>query len=237
MCATTGTASRLQHLIMPHPARRQISPAHVRQCRLGPRVLFGVVVFPFDRDGAVVADAVQLDHDLLNAVGVAGAAGGDEVPAVERMAHRAMPAQQARPRVLADDLHALDMSAVDVLAQLADELHDRHALPFHVRAVEVEADDAFIALLAHEVDVIARGLDVAHGSFARMAFEIERDTVLLARVPNRAEALGEQLQTDLPYIRDVVTFELRGQRREEEEMAPAVGRRADETRPSDFSIL
>ena len=35
------------------------------------------------------------------------------------------------------------------LAELADELDHRHALPFHVRAVEVEADDALVAGLVH----------------------------------------------------------------------------------------
>ncbi len=121
---------------------------NIGQRRLGPGVLLGVVVFPFDADGAVEADAVQLDQDLLDAVGVAGRAGGDEVPAVERMAHRPMAAQQAGAGVLADHLHALDVGAVDELAELADELDDRDALPFHVRAVEVEADHAVVAGLA-----------------------------------------------------------------------------------------
>ena len=55
-------------------------------------MLLGVVVFPLDVDGPVVAGPVQLDHDFLNAVGVAGAAGGDEVPAVQLVPHRPMPA-------------------------------------------------------------------------------------------------------------------------------------------------
>src|SRR5687767_13478776 len=95
--------SRLQHLIMPHPARRQIGLPAIRQRCLGAGVLLRVVVFPFDGDGAVVADAVEFNEDFLAAIGVAGGAGGDEVPAVERMAHGAVAAEQAGAGVLADD--------------------------------------------------------------------------------------------------------------------------------------
>src|SRR6185436_15794126 len=137
---------------------------------------------------------VQLDQDLLDAVGVAGGAGRHEVPTVERMAHGAMAAQEAGARVFADDLDALDVGAVDEVLELADELDDGDALPFHVRAVEVEADDALVAGLAHVVDVVAGRFQVAHCPLTRMAFEVERGAVLLARVPYRAKALDEQLQ-------------------------------------------
>src|SRR5438093_7503002 len=102
-------------------------------------MLFGVVVFPFDADGAVVPDSIQLDHDFFDAVGVALRAGGDKVPAVEPMAHRAMAAQKPGPRVLANHLNSLDVSAVNALAELADKLHDRDALPFHVGTIQVKA--------------------------------------------------------------------------------------------------
>ncbi len=39
---------RLQLLVMPHRARRLICPMHVCQGRFRSRVLFDVVVFPFD---------------------------------------------------------------------------------------------------------------------------------------------------------------------------------------------
>ena len=55
------------------PLGGRSAAADVGQGRLGPGVLLGVVVFPLDADGAVEADAVQLDEDLLDAVGVAGA--------------------------------------------------------------------------------------------------------------------------------------------------------------------
>src|SRR5436189_2779 len=119
---------------MPHPARRQIRSMDVSESGLCARVLFGVVVFPFDVDGAVEADAVQLDHDLLHAVGVAGTAGRHEVPAIEGVAHRPMPAQKPGPGMLPAHLHSLDVSAMDEVAELTDELDYRDALPFHVRA-------------------------------------------------------------------------------------------------------
>ena len=62
-------------------------------------------------------------------------------PLVQWPIGRWPPSRPAR-QCLADHLHALDVGAVDALAELADELDHRHVLPFHVRAVEVEADDA-----------------------------------------------------------------------------------------------
>src|SRR5207248_1279922 len=107
-----------QHFIVPHAAGWQIRAPNIRQRRLGPRVLLGIVVLPLDAHGAVVTDAVQFDHNLLDAVGITGRPGGDEVPAVEAMAHRPMPAEQASAGVLANDLDALDVRTVDPLAEL-----------------------------------------------------------------------------------------------------------------------
>src|SRR6266480_2798147 len=103
---------------MPHATRGQIGATAVRQGGLGAGVLLGVVVFPFNADRAVEADAVELDENFLAAIGVAGGSRGDEVPAVGGMAHRAMAAEQAGAGVLADDLHALDVGAVDIFAEL-----------------------------------------------------------------------------------------------------------------------
>src|ERR1043166_7632339 len=61
---------RLQHLIMPHAARWQVRLSAIRQRCLRSRVLLGVVIFPFDRYRAVEADAIQLDEDLLAAIGI-----------------------------------------------------------------------------------------------------------------------------------------------------------------------
>src|SRR5262245_50845715 len=118
------------------------------------------------------------------------------------MPHGTMAAEQTGAGMFAADLHALDVSAVDELTELADELHDGDALPFHVAAVEVEADDAFIAGLAHVVDVIGGRFDVPHGAFARVAFEIERDAIFLAGVPHGSEALYEQFEAHLPRVGD-----------------------------------
>ena len=113
----------------------------------------------------------------------------------------------------------------------------RHALPFHVRAVEVEADDAVVAGLVHDVEVIAGRFDVAHRPLARMAFQIEGHAVLLARVPDRAEALDQQFQADLADVGDGVAADARRQRREQEQVAPAMGRRADEAGQGDLAVL
>jgi hypothetical protein len=61
-------------------------------------LLRGVVVLPLDVHRPVVAGPVQLDEDLLQAVGVARRAGRHEVPAVVAVPHRPVPAQKT-PRV------------------------------------------------------------------------------------------------------------------------------------------
>ena len=70
-----------------------------------------------------------------------------------------------------------------------------------------------------------------------MAFQIESDAVLLARVQHRAEAFDEQFQADLADVGDVVAADAAGQRREQEPVAPAVGRRADEARHGHLAVL
>ena len=77
------------------------------------------------------------------------------VPAVTKfqplaaVAHRPMPAEPAGPAMLARHPDSLDVGAVDEFAELADEIDHRDVLPFHVRAVEIEADDALVAGLVH----------------------------------------------------------------------------------------
>src|SRR5579883_2664502 len=115
-------------------------------------MLLGVVILPFDIDGTIESHAIQFDKDFFQTIGIAGGAGRDEVPAVGPVAHRPMAAEQAAARVLADHLHSLDVSAVDAVAELADELDHRYALPFHVRAVEIETDHAAVAGLVHRLD-------------------------------------------------------------------------------------
>src|SRR5260370_24468347 len=105
------------------------------------------------------------------------------------MSHGPVSAQEAGAGVRADHLHPLDVGAVDEVAELADELNDGYPLPFHVRAVEIEADRAFVAGFAHVINVIAGRLDVAHGPLARMTFQIEGDAGVLACVQDRLEAL------------------------------------------------
>ena len=98
---------------------------------LGAGVLFGVVVFPFDVHGAVVAGAIQLDRIVLPRLLASRA-----VPAVTKFQPLCLSpigrCPPSRPCVCAaDDLHALDMGAVNPVLELADELDDltRLAIP------------------------------------------------------------------------------------------------------------
>src|ERR1051325_5052327 len=70
-----------------------------------------------------------------------------------------------------------------------------------------------------------------------MAFQIEGDAVLLACVPDRAEALDQQFEADLPRVGDRMAADRRRQRREQEEVAPAMSRRADEAGQGELAIL
>ena len=70
-----------------------------------------------------------------------------------------------------------------------------------------------------------------------MAFQIERHAVLLAQVQNGAEAFDQQFQAHLAHVGDLVAADACGQRREQEPVAPAVGRRADEARQRHLAVL
>src|SRR6266481_297182 len=113
---------------MAHAAGRQVGAADVGQGGLCPRMLLGVVVFPLDAHGAVVTDSIQLDHDLFDTVGVALSPGRDKIPAVEPMPHGPMASQETRASMLAGHLHSFDVSAMNALAELANELHHTHPL-------------------------------------------------------------------------------------------------------------
>src|SRR5262245_50389251 len=139
---------------MSHAARRQVGAVDIGESGLGASVLLGVVIFPLDADGAVISDAIQLDQDFFNAVGVTLRPGRDKIPAVESMAHGPMAAEETRPRVLATHLHSFNMSAMNPFAEFTDELDHTDALPFHMRAVQVEAYHIGIAGLVHRREII-----------------------------------------------------------------------------------
>src|SRR6516165_4589719 len=70
-----------------------------------------------------------------------------------------------------------------------------------------------------------------------MALQIEGNAVLLTRVPDGGETLDQQLEADLAHVRNCIPRDARGQGRKQEEMTPAMGRRADESGQSDLAIL
>ena len=146
-------------------------------------------------------------------------------------------AQKTGPCVFPNHLNSLDVGAVNALAELADKLHDRDALPFQVGTIQVEANDFGITGFIQGRQVIAGRLQISHGAFAGMAFEVKSDAVLLASIEHRFEPLHEQFQTDLADIGYGMTGNAAGQGWEEEEMAPAMSRRADEAGHGHFAIL
>ncbi len=77
-CQRKLQQSAFEHLVVFHTARGQIGfPAVCQRC-LGSGMLLGIVVFPFDADRSVKADAVEFDENLFQAVGIAA------VPAVTK---------------------------------------------------------------------------------------------------------------------------------------------------------
>ena len=64
--------------------------------------------------------------------------------------------------------------------------------------------------LVEEGEVVRRRLDVAHGPLAGVALQVERETVLLAGVEDRAEAFDQQFQADLADVGDRMAADLGG---------------------------
>ena len=204
----------------------------------GAGFLFGVVVLPLDVDRPGIARAVEFDDQLLDVHRVAPAARGDEIPAQEFAPHRPVTAEAAGPGGAVDHLHPLDVGRVDPVGILAHELDRAHPLPHHVAGIEVEADDvAAVAGPLQEAHVVAGALDVAHGTFARVALQVERHAILPAGVEHRGEALREQFEAHLQHLRDRAAADGPRARRELEPVAPAVGRRADEAGYRDVTVL
>lgn len=98
------------------------------------------------------------------------------------MAHGAMPTKPACPAMFFHYLNTFNMGAMDSVSKFPDEMNHRDILPFHVRAIEVEPNHALITCFIHGLEVIVCGFEIAHGSFAWVALEVEGDTVFLASV-------------------------------------------------------
>src|SRR5690606_14586392 len=103
----------------------------------GALVAVHAAVFPFDGQGAGVADVVQRADDFLEVH--AAAAQGTEVPAATRVAEVEVARKDARAAVELDD-GVLHVDVVDAVAEAADELDRIDALPEQVARVEVEAE-------------------------------------------------------------------------------------------------
>src|SRR5579883_2368042 len=105
------------------------------------------------------------------------------------MPHRPVTAQPTRPAMLTRHPHAFHVCAVNVVLEFADELDHRDVLPFHVRAIEIEPHNSLEPCVVHVRDVIAGALDIAHRPFGGVAFEVERDALLAALIPELPETL------------------------------------------------
>src|SRR5262245_37319705 len=104
-----------------------------------------------------------------------------------------MSTQPAGTGMLGRHPHSLDVRAVNSVAINSDELDHRYALPFHVRTVQVEANLVAEPRLVPGGQIVAGRFDVPHRSLARMAFQVKRDSILLARFGHRFESLHQEL--------------------------------------------
>ena len=71
-CGQAQLELTLQHIVVTHARRGQIRRAGTGQSRLRSRMLLRIVVFPLDTHRAIEPYTVQLDENILEAVGVAG---------------------------------------------------------------------------------------------------------------------------------------------------------------------
>src|SRR5579884_1418630 len=148
-----------------------------------------------------------------------------------------MTAEPAAAAVLTEHLHPLDVGAMNPIAELPDKRDHRHALPFHVRTIEIKAGNAAVASFVHCLEIIIGRFQIAHSAFAGMAFEIKCHAVFLAGVEDRAEAFDEQFEADVAHVGDFVSADVAGQRWKQKEMTPTVGWRTDKTRHRYLAIL
>src|SRR5258708_39291727 len=117
--------------------------------------------------------------------------------------------------MFANDLNSLDVRAMDPVPKLSDKLDDGYTLPFHVRAIEVEAGHVGVTRFVQRRQVIGGRFDIAHGPLAGVTLQVESDAVLLTGVENRLEAFDQQFEAYRAHVRDRMAAEAGRQRWEE----------------------
>src|SRR6476661_7307264 len=143
-------------------------------------------VFPFDADGAGVADRGQRAEGGFP--GDIAPAGGDEVPAAAGVAPGQVGAQDGVPSGLAD-LGVFAVHVIDPVLEVPDEGDGVDALPHHVGGVRVQAEGFAVAGRVEG----AVGGPVVVGDFGGVDVVGEPDAVFVEGVQDGVPAVGEVL--------------------------------------------
>ena len=165
-------------------ARREIEVLDEPGCLGGSVLTVHATVFPFDRQGALVAGLVESPDDLLKID--AAAARRAEVPAPPWVAEVEVAGEDARPPVQGHD-RVLDVHMVDPVGERADELDRAHSLPVEMAGVEVEAE---LLAAAESPKGPLSGEDV-EGDLGGMYLEGEPHAGFREHIEDRMPPLGE----------------------------------------------
>ncbi len=142
-------------------------------------------VFPFDGEGAAVADVVQGDDDFLE-MDVAMAE-GTEIPIAAGVGEIGMAAEYADGAVAVAPPDVFHVGVEDAVGEFADEFHVVHALIAEVRGIVVEAE---ARMIGHGLEGAPGGGDV-EGDLGGMDFEGEVDVFIVKHVEDGQPAFGE----------------------------------------------
>jgi hypothetical protein len=152
----------------------------------GTELAVHAAVFPFDAQGALVADVVEGADDLFKVDTAATWAA--EIPTSARIAKVEVTAEDARFAVELGG-GVLDVDVIDPIGEFAEEFDGIDALPDQVAGVEVESE---FRAMADGFQGPFRGVDI-EGDFGRVDFQRELDTGCLELIEDRMESIGKEL--------------------------------------------
>ena len=144
-------------------------------------------VFPFNGQGAFVADVIERNDDLFE-VDIA-VAERSEIPIAAMIAEFRVATKHADISISATPPDVLHVYMVDAVRELADELNVVDSLIPKMGGVEIEAE-TLMAL--HCFDGASGGGDI-ESDLSRMNLQSEVDVCFVEGIQDRNEALGEIL--------------------------------------------
>jgi len=159
----------------------------------GAKFAVHAAVFPFDGEGALVADAVQLADDLFEVD--AAAAGAAEIPPATIVAEVEVAGENAGAAVERDD-GVFDVHVIDAVGEGPQEFDGVDALPVEMAGVEIEAK---FGAVVERFERPLSGVDI-ESNLGGMDFEGEFDAAFGEDVENRIEAIGKEFEAVVDHF-------------------------------------